>query len=348
MNRFEVVQVIQDANPLPEWAPIRLREAGIAFSVRICWDREDLVREASDADLVWSYGGRHGLLNSDNLRVLRKCGAILRTGSGTDNIDVGMATELGIVVVNTPHVVADQVADHTISLLFSLVRQITRHDRLVRTGVWNSFRAMPTAPRFRGATLGMIGFGRIPRLIVHKLSGFGMKALAYDPFVDGKVMASYGVASVPLEDLLRASDYVSLHCPLTRETNHLIGERELRWMQPHALLINTARGSIVDEESLIRALQEGWIAGAGLDVVEQEPPDSDHPLLKLENVILTPHLAGYSDRYPDDFAEASVEAILDLAAGYWPRSVVNPSVIPRWPLSRRTGADDRTDKGRIL
>jgi len=328
MARFKVVLVIKDSNPLPDWVAERLKDTSIEFCVAICWNKQDLACHASDADVVWAYGGRR-LLEGENLTVLQKCGAILRTGSGTDNVDVKTATEMGIIVANTPHVVADQVADHAISLLFSLVRQVTRHDRLIRRGKWDYRLAMPTRC-YRGATLGLVGFGRIPKLVVQKLSGFEMNFLAYDPYLAAEVVASHGAKSVSLDELLRAANYVSLHCPLTEETHHLIGERELRLVQPHSLLVNTARGKVVDEQALIRALQEGWIAGAALDVLEKEPPDPHNPLLSIENVIVTPHIGGMSDTYPQEFCEASVKALTDLAAGRWPRSVVNPDVTPRW------------------
>ena len=330
MERFNVVQVIEDRNPRPEWLAGRLDDAGVDFSVQICWTEEDLVRYAADADIVWSYGGRHGLLEGDNLKVLKRCGAILRTGSGTDNIDIETATELGIIVVNTPHAVAETVADHTISLLFSLVREITRHDRLIRSGQWDCWLAMPAAHRYRGATLGLVGFGRIAQFIVRKLAGFEMNVLAYDPYVAQELMATYDVRSVSLNDLFRRSDYVSLHCPLTDQTCQLVGERELRLMKPKALLINTSRGGVVDEAALIKALEEGWIAGAAVDVLEKEPPAPDNPILRMENVIFTPHVAGLHTEYPEDFAETSFEAIIDLKERRWPRSVVNPHVKPRW------------------
>ena len=330
VGNFKVVLVIQDRNPLPGWVHGRLTDAGIDMSVRLCWTRDELAQYAGDADVVWSYGGRRGLLEGENLQVLERCGAILRTGSGTDNVDIETATELGIIVTNTPHVVADQVADHAISLLFSLVRLVTYHDRLVRRGVWDSYVSMPKAHRYRGAKLGLVGFGHVGRLMAQKLASFQMGLLAHDLYVSADVMASLGVESVSLEQLLDRADYVSLHCPLTAETHHLIGERELRRMRPQALLINTARGKVVDEAALSKALQEGWIAGAALDVLEKEPPDPDNPLLAMENVILTPHFAGFSDTYPEEFAEASVEAIVGFAERRWPRSVVNPTVEPRW------------------
>ncbi len=328
MTRFKVVMVAIDGT-LPDWVAPRLKDAGIDFAVHVCHNKDDLNRYARDADLAWVFGGGR-VLFGDNLTALEKCGAILRSGSGTDNVDVKTATELGILVVNTPQAVADQVADHAISLLFSLVRHITRHDRMVRRGQWEMSTAMSPQRRFRGAVLGLVGFGHIPRLITQKLSGFAMHFLAYDPYVAREVLASYGAEGVSLDEVFQRSDYVSLHCPLTEKTLHLIGEREFRLMQAHALFVNTARGKVVDEQALIAALEQEWIAGAALDVFEQEPVDPHNPLLTMDNVIATPHFAGYSDTTPYEFYEASVEAILDLAANRWPHSVVNPNVKPRW------------------
>jgi D-3-phosphoglycerate dehydrogenase / 2-oxoglutarate reductase len=328
MARFKVVQVANDGYAVPDWVAPQLAQAGIDFSIADCWNQDDLARHAADADLVWVFGGRRVLVG-DNLLALARCRAIVRTGSGTDNIDIKRATELGIVVANTPQVPVDSVSDQAISLLFALVRQIARHDRLIRRGEWN-FRLAPPARRFQKATLGLIGFGRIAQQVLHKLAGFDMRFVAHDPFTTPEVMSARGVVGVSLDELLRVADYVSVHCPLTPETLHLLGEREFRLMKPGAILVNTARGPIVDEQALVKALQEGWLAGAGLDVLEKEPPDPDNPLLQMENVILTPHLGGNSDRFPEDFFEASVEAILDLAAGRRPYSVVNPEV-------RRTG-----------
>lgn len=329
MKKNKVVMVIKDGNPLPDWVPERLKNAGIEFSESICWDKEELTRYAADADIVWSYGGRHHLLEGENLTVLKKCGAILRTGAGTDNVDRKTATKMGIIITNTPYAVTAPVSDHTISLLFSLVRQVAHHDRLIRHGKWDTWTLKPHR-RFHGATLGFVGFGRVPRLMTRKLSGFTMNFIAYDLYVKPEVMTFHDVKQVSLDELLQTSDYVSLHCPLTEKTHHLIGERELRLMQPHSLLINTSRGSVIDESALIKALQEGLIAGAALDVLEKEPPAPDNPLLTMENVILTAHFAGNSDTFPQDMCEASVETIIDLAEGRWPRSVVNPEVMPRW------------------
>jgi D-3-phosphoglycerate dehydrogenase / 2-oxoglutarate reductase len=328
MAQFKVVQVINDGHPMPGWVPEHLEQAGVDLSVAICWSKEDVAQHAGAADVVWAYGGRQ-LLKGDVLDVVPRCGAILRTGSGTDNIDVKRATELGILVVNTPQAVTDSVSDHAISLLFALVRQVVRHDRLVRRGVWNFREALPSR-RYHGAKLGLIGFGRIPRLLVRKLAGFEMDFTAYDPYVHAQDMAQQGVAKGTLDDVLKTSDYVLILCPLTAETTHLIGERELHLMPSHSLLLNMSRGAIVNEPLLIQALQEGWIAGAALDVLEKEPPAPDNPLLAMDNVILTPHYAGYSDDYLTDNYAASVDALIDLSKRRWPYSVVNPQVQPRW------------------
>ena len=190
----------------------------------------------------------------------------------------------------------------------------------------------------RGAVLGLVGFGHVPRRIVEKLAGFGMRFLVHDPYASPESIQAQGAEAVALDVLLQRADFVSLHCLLTEETHHLIGERELKLMQPHAVLINTARGQVVDELALARALRAGWMAGAALDVREKEPPDADGPLLELENVIVTPHIAGFDTTFPQMYCEASVEAILDLAEHRWPYSVVNPEVSPRWgPMLPRLG-----------
>ena len=325
---FQVVQVVNDGHPMPDWVPEQLTRAGIDLKVAICWSTAELAAQTSEADVVWVYGGR-ALIQGEALDVLKRCGAILRTGSGTDNIDVKRATELGIVVANTPQAVTDPVSDHAISLLFSLRRQVVRHDRLVRQGVWNYRAALP-GRRFREATLGLVGFGRVARLLVRKLAGFQMQLLAYDPYISKAVMAEHGAHKVGLDELLQTADAVIVLCPLTPETQHLIGERELGLMKPQAVLVNCARGGLVDEAALIWALQEGRIAGAALDVLEQEPPAPENPLLRMENVILTPHFAGYSDDYLSDNYAASVEALVDLSERRCPFSIVNPQVEPRW------------------
>jgi D-3-phosphoglycerate dehydrogenase / 2-oxoglutarate reductase len=331
MERFKVALIggIQPSG-VPDWVPRRLAQADINFVYRNCKSRAELAEMAGDADLVWSFGD-HECLYAENLDVIPRCGAILRSGSGTDNIPIKEATALGIIVANTPEAISDTVADHAIALLFAVVRQVSFHDRLMREGVWERTRGWPRW-HMGGQTLGLVGFGHIARSVAHKLANFGLTILCHDPVVSAETMAAAGVQSVSFDDLLSRSDFVSLHCPLLDSTYHLIGERQLRLMKPNAILINTSRGPVVDEPALIRALQEGWIGAAGLDVFEQEPTDPNNPLLKMDNVVATPHMAATSDIFWDNFWRYSVDTVLDLAQKKWPRSYVNRDVKPRWEL----------------
>ena len=333
MTKFKVAMVHMDPEVLPEWVPETMASHDIEFVFEECETHAQLVTCAGDADVVWIFGGSH-IVTADNVADLQRCGALIRTGSGTDNIPIEAATAHGIIVANTPEAFNDGVSDHTIGLLLAVVRQIALQDRKVRAGTWDRYAGFP-GWHLQGQTLGLIGFGHIARLVTRKLSGFEMTVLAHDPFVSAELMADHGVQAASMEEVLSGSDFVSLHCPLLDTTHKLIGERELRLMKPLSILINTSRGPVVDETALFRALTEGWIAAAGLDVLEQEPPESDNPLFSLDNVVLTPHIAGYSDESLDNSWRLSVETVLDLAQGRWPRSYVNPGVKPRWQLQRR-------------
>jgi D-3-phosphoglycerate dehydrogenase len=333
MLSFKAALVYLEAPEVPAWVIEQLTTQGIELVVHECKDSDELSRYAGDADVVWLFGGGH-VVTAASIGVLRRCGAIIRTGSGTDTIPVEEATRLGIVVANTPGAVNNSVAEHAIALLLALGRRVVRTDRLVRSGIWEPRRNYPDW-HLSGQTLGLIGFGNIGRCLVEKMSGFKLKILAYDPYVEPSDLLKHGVVAETLEGVLSQADFVSIHCPLKKETHHLIGERELRLMKPKALLINTSRGSLIDEPALVRALQEGWIAGAALDVLEVEPAPRDHPLFKLENVVLTPHIGGYSDRFWHDLWVLSVETLIDLAQGRWPRSYVNHGLRPRWALTDR-------------
>jgi D-3-phosphoglycerate dehydrogenase / 2-oxoglutarate reductase len=330
-DSFKVALVALDGNSVPAWVSERFVDEGICFVAHECHGRDELRDVASDADVVWVFG-THQCLSADNLDEIPRCGAIIRTGSGTDNVPVADATRRGIVVANTPDALTHAVSDHAIGLLFAVYRQIPAQDRAVRAGTWDRTVALPNL-HLHGRTIGLVGFGRIAQLVARKLGGFDVQVLAHDPYLTPLAMAQRGARAADLDTLLTEADIVSIHCPLTDETHHLLDERRLRLMQSRAILINTARGPIVDEAALVRALSEGWIAGAGLDVLEQEPPAPNHPFYGLSNVVLTPHISGYSDEYLANSWNQSVEAALDLARGRWPRSVVNRQVVPRWALA---------------
>ncbi len=333
MTKFKVAMVHMDPEALPEWVPETMANHDIEFVFQECETRAQLAACAGDADVVWIFGGSH-IVTAESMADIPRCGALIRTGSGTDNIPIGAATARGIIVANTPEAFNDGVSDHTIGLLLAVVRQIAIQDRLVRKGTWDRNAAFP-GWHLQGQTLGLIGFGHIARLVTRKLSGYEMSVLAHDPFVSADVMAEHGVQAATMDEALSGSDFVSIHCPLLEETHNLIGARELRLMKPRAILINTSRGPVVDEAALLRALTEGWIAAAGLDVLVQEPAAADNPLFDLDNVVVTPHIAGYSDESLENSWRLSVETVLDLAGGRWPRSYVNPEVKPRWQLQRR-------------
>jgi D-3-phosphoglycerate dehydrogenase len=328
MSPFKVVLIANDLPPTPDWVGPKLKEQGIELIERACTSAQEVVETAANADVVWTMGGSR-VINAAVLPLLRKCRVILRTGTGTDNIPVAEATRLGIVVANTPEATMHQVAEHAIGLLFAVIRQIARQDRLVREGVWDRERAWP-GWHLVGQTFGLIGFGRIARLVARKIAGFELNIIACDPLVDRQTMEEQGVKKVNREELLSTSDYVSVHVPLSDKTRHLIGEQQLRLMKNTAVLINTARGEIIDQRALVRALTEHWIAAAGLDVLDPEPPAADEEILGLENVVLTPHIASYSDVFHDGFWRHSVETLVAMSKTGMPRWVVNPEVIPWW------------------
>jgi D-3-phosphoglycerate dehydrogenase len=334
---FKVVMVVKDMPSTPEWVPRQLEEHGIEFVENECASPSEVIGAAGDADVVWVLGGAP-VVTAAVLPELKRCRAILRTGTGTENVPVAAATERGIVVGNTPEATTHQVAEHAIALFLAVIRQIAAQDRLVRQGVWDRYRAWPDW-HIAGQTFGLLGFGRIAQLVARKLSGFEMSLIASDPGIDEETMARHGVAKVDADDVLARADFVSIHVPLSARTHHLIGERELRLMKPKAVLINTARGALIDEAALVRALDERWIAAAGLDVFETEPLPGDHPLLRLDNVVVTPHIASYSDVFHERFWRQSVDTVIELARGRRPLWVVNPEVRCWWESDASPGLE---------
>ncbi len=251
-----------------------------------------------------------------------RCRVIARYGIGVDNVDLAAAAEKGIIVTNVPDYCVDEVSDHALALLLACARRIAFLDRRVRAGRWNVKDAVPTY-RLRGQVLGLVGFGKIPKLLASKVAAVGLQCIGFDPFIDEATFARLGVRKVDFETLLREADFVSIHAPLTSETRGFIGETALRAMKPTAYLINTARGPLVNENALARALTEGWIAGAALDVIETEPPTQGHPLLGLDNLILTPHVAFYSETSLQELQRKASEEVARVLSGQSPRYPVN-------------------------
>ncbi len=247
---------------------------------------------------------------------------IARVGVGYDAVDVPAATAHGIVVTTTPGANHDSVAEHTFTLLLGLSREIVSQHLGVKCGGWPRKTTLP----LRGASLGIAGLGRIGKAVALRGEAFGMKLLAYDPYPDHAFASAHGITLMPFERLLAEADFLSLHLPVTAETHHLINRETLKRMKPTAFLVNTARGALINEADLFEALRGGRLAGAGLDVFEQEPPGKS-PLFDLDNVLLTPHGAGTDRKSRDDMALSAAQAIVSLSRGEWPaEKIVNPGV----------------------
>jgi len=256
---------------------------------------------------------------------------------GYDHIDVAEATKRGIYVTYTPGVLTDATADFAWALLMASARRVAEADRFVRGGRW----AIGWAPGFmlgvdvHGKTLGILGLGRIGQAVARRARGFGMRLLYYDVIrPPTEVEKSLDLEYMSLERLLRESEFLSIHVALTKETYHLIGEEQLRMMKRTAHLVNTSRGAVVDEEALARALKEGWIAGAGLDVFEKEPMDAGNPLIGLENVVLAPHVASASREARSKMAELAARNLVSVLKGEMPPHLVNAEVLAIRPLSQ--------------
>ncbi|NSW83580.1 MAG: C-terminal binding protein [Syntrophothermus sp.] len=281
--------------------------------------RDDILEAARDADAIIVCFAE---ITGEIIGALSKCKIIARTGIGVNNIDVEAATRKGIVVTNVPDYCVEEVSDHTLALLLALVRKIPMLDRHVKQGRWtfSEFRPMP---RLRGKVLGLIGFGKISREFARKAMVLGFEIIAYDPYLPPEVFAQYGVKSAGLEEIITTADFISLHVPLTPETRHLLGEKELKAMKRTAYLVNSSRGGLIDEEALYKALKEGWIAGAALDVLEREETEVKTPLLTLDNVIITPHSAYYSEESVAELRSKVVEEVISVLTGKAPRYPVN-------------------------
>lgn len=291
-------------------------------------DEDEIIRQTPGADALIVL---ESPITRKMLAALGQCKAVLRTGVGFDCIDVDAATEHGIAVINVPDLWTREVANHAISLLLACNRRLVGLDRGVREGRWVSAISSPVGP-IHTETVGVVGLGRIGSAFARRIRAFEVELIAFDPYIPDSAFEAVGATPVSFEELLGRSDYVSVHTPLNEETHHLIDESALHKMRRTAYLINTSRGPVVDEAALIKALREGWLQGAGLDVLEKEPADPDNPLLQMANVVVTPHAAHYSDQSlqvrPRRYG-AEIAAVLDNRK---PMNLVNPQVLEVLPL----------------
>ena len=293
---------------------------------------DEFVRAARDADALYA---KVRPITKRIIDGLERCQVIALGSVGVDSVDVAAATARGVPVTNVPDTFIEEVADHAMTLILATLRRLVVQDRLVREGRWREGRPMLyELPRLMGQTLGFVAFGHVARAVARRARPFGVHMLAYDPYIEELLMSQYGVEPVGLGELLQRSDIVSMHAPATPEAQHLLTEEHFRSMKRSAIFVNTGRGPTVDEPALIKALEEGWIAAAGLDVLETEPPAPTNPLLRMDNVILTAHVASASARFDPARRRRVGQEIALVLRGRWPRSCVNPSVLPKTGLVR--------------
>lgn len=316
--RFRVVVTDADYPHLDEERAV-LEPLGVELVREHALAEVDLIRVCRGADVLLN---QYAKLTARVLDALDGCKGIVRYGVGFDVVDIPAATRNDIVVCNVPDYGTDEVSDHAIILLLAAARKLVPMANGVQQGTWSVDPYKPVW-RLRGRTLGIIGLGRIGALAAEKARGFGLRVIAFDPYRSPEYFAAHNVDHVELDELLRTSDYVSIHAPLSDQTRHLIDAGRLALMQPTAYLVNTARGGLVDGDALAHALRSGQLAGAALDVTETEPILRDSPLLGLENCLLTPHAAWYSDESAEALQRLAAEEVARILLGQPPRCPVN-------------------------
>ena len=293
-----------------------------------CVTEEEFVKEIKEVDLLIAdvdINVTKKILNSAN-----RLKGVVCAATGTDFVDIPEATRKGIVVTNLPDYCVEAVAEHTLALLFCLSRHVVLGAKASFEGNWEK-RRMLQGIEVEGKILGIIGLGRIGRKVAEKAEALGLKIAFYDPYVSGEsVRDKRYEKKEAVADLVRSSDIVTIHASLISETNRMFGEKEFREMKPTAYFLNVARGGIVDEEALYRALKERWIAGAAVDVLSKEPPEKDHPMLQLDNIIITPHIAWNTREAKEKARNQIKEIILSIIHHQFPVNVVNPEVRERW------------------
>lgn len=333
---FKAVRLNAVTYPVEESERIELVRAGAEFFGIEGQDPHDILAAAEDCDALLVVSSR---VPASIIERLTRCRVIARLGAGTDKIDVAEATRRGIVVTNVPDFCLNEQAEHTLALLLAFARRLPFMAEAMRTLNWSA-RHHPGVHRLAGQTLGLIGFGASAREVAQRAASFGLRLLAWvrDPDKYREFAEQLRVELVSLDRLLPESDFVSIHLPLCDETHHLLSAERLALMKPTAVLINTARGAIVDETALVTLLQQRKIAGAALDVFEGidvfalPGTPAAHPLLELDNVILTPHCAGSSVESSRESKIRGARNAADVLLGIRPRAIVNPDVIPRFPL----------------
>lgn len=316
MSRWKIAVTDYEFNDL-KIEEKSLSEFNVEFIYGQCRTEDEVIALAKDADGLLN---QYAPIGRKVIQALDKCKIISSYGVGVDAIDVKAASEKGIIVANVPDYGVEEVSNHALALLFSSARKIVHLNRNVKHGLWDFESSVPMY-RYSEQTLGVLGYGRIPRSLVNKAKPFGFRILVYDPYVSESEMRRTGVEPASIEEIFTHSDYITIHVPLTEVTHNLVNKKNISKMKKNAVIVNTSRGPIIHEEDLIDALINERIAGAYLDVVTEEPIRPDHPFLQLENVILTPHIAWYSEQSMIELRVKAVQNIIHVINGgappYW-------------------------------
>ncbi|MEH7380527.1 C-terminal binding protein [Bacillus sp. JJ1533] len=327
MKKFKVVITDYEYDTLEPERKV-LEQLDVEIITVQCKTEEDLINIAKDADgIIHQYAS----FTKNVINRLEKCKVIARYGIGFDTVDIDAATEKGIYVANVTDYCLDEVADHTVAMLLTLARKIVTLNNSVKSGEWDYKVSKPIC-RLKNRVLGLVGFGNIPRNVAPKAQAFGLKIIVYDPIVPTDIAEDMGVDLVELSELCKQSDFISIHTPLNKHTKGMFSFEEFNLMKKDACIINTARGPIIDEKALIEALEQKKIAAAALDVLEKEPINRDHPLIKMDNVLLTPHTAFYSEESERDLKQKTAQNVVDVLQGHLPKYLVNPNVQQRISL----------------
>jgi len=302
-----------------------LEAAGVELVIAPDTSEATLAELAKDVDAIMFCFAQ---VTAKVLESATNCKIAARYGIGVDNVDIAKATELGIIVTNVPDYCMDEVTDHALGMILALNRRLVPHTNAVVGNGWNDVALNQPMHRTRGAMLGIIGYGRIGRSLAAKAVGFGMKILAYDPLIEIGLEID-GASVVSLDELLAKSDFISLHVPLIPSTQNMISAPQLAKMKPGSIIVNCARGGLIDEDALAQSLASGHTAGAGLDVVEPTPPDPASDLLQQENVIITPHTAFFSQASTLELEQRTAQEVVRVLNGEKPENLINPDVLAK-------------------
>ena len=341
LSQFKVVRLNARISPVDDYEANLYRRHGISPQLVETNRPDEIIPAVQDCDALLVVSSA---LPAIVIEAMNRCRIISRLGIGTDKIAIESARQRGILVTNVPGCFSEEMADHTLAFILALARKFPQMRRAMMEGAWSRSRSLSIHNhRLSSCTLGLVGFGDSARLVAQRARVFGMRLIATrrDMQAPNPQAEALGVQIVDMDTLLAEADFVSLHVPLNPQTVHLMDKARLQKMKPGAVIINTARGAIIDEDALVAALESGRLAGAGLDTFEHIDPFTgvdgfqEHPLLHMDNVILTPHVAALSEEGMREVSEGGIENLAAVLSGFWPQPerIVNAGVVPRYPLA---------------